>query len=603
MLTTFTSCRDEPPPYVEPFGVVNYTSAGEYVDHSVFDALDSYGSAGDSGQYTSYEVYDVSKGPVYILASGVYRVTGESKEGFIHVSPNVGDTGTVVLILDNLNIDLSGKTGFYPPIYSEGCDLTLVLKSGSVNTLCDSQGNIESGAISVKRGNLTIEGNGRLNISAKSSKNGIHCGRSIEIKGGIFDINANNHGIYGKEGLSISGGIYTVEANRFGIKSGDSPSELNPVNTVGDMSLSGCRMNISCLENGIDVNGVLDIYSCGITVKSGQNGIKSNDSINVGSVSSDTLLIIDSGTDGLDSDRNIEITGKTDLRIRSSGDGIVGNNVTLSADGEIYIETNGEHEKNQLGDYILKDGKYHKVNPIDYPNEELYDILVSCKGIKALDKITVSKGNIAISSMEDGVHSNDFLMFGGRINIVTDEDGIHALVNTTVNDGELCIHKSFKGVKASSVYIGGGMLQVASFSDGIDCPFVTVDDGEVYLFDKVDVGISGIFEVNGGTVLIVASSSKPCLPTKSSLNSVKCTVERPQYAMHTNLLNVYGGGIFVTSKLPKGYTEKISVSLISDKLVSGEYIVKIGSSGAKIKEIVSFDGIDIADAYVQKLHK
>ena len=126
---------------------------------------------------------------------------------------------------------------------------------------------------------------------------------------------------------------------------------------------------------------------------------------------------------------------------------------------------------------------------------------------------------------------------------------------------------------------------------------------QIYLFDKVDTGINGVFKVNGGTVLIVASSSNPCLPTETSLNSVKCSFEKPQYAMHTRLLNVYGGGIYINAKLPKGYTDKISISLISDKLVGGEYSVKIGKSEESIKGIVSFRAIDITDAFVQKLHK
>ena len=256
-----------------------------------------------------------------------------------------------------------------------------------------------------------------------------------------------------------------------------------------------------------------------------------------------------------------------------------------------------------LGNYILKDGKYYKINPIDYPNEELYGTVLSCKGIKAIEKITVAKGNIAVSSAEDGVHSNDFNMFGGELNIVTDEDGIHTLNLAEIKEGKLGIHKSYKGIKATSVHISGGMIQSSSFSDGVDSPSVTVDGGEVYLFDKVDVGINGSFKVNGGTVLIVASSSTPSLPTETSLSSVKCTVENPSYAMHTSYINVYGGGIHITAKLPKGYTEKISVSLISDKLVSGEYNLKIGKADASIKGIVSFDAIDVNDAYVQRLHK
>ena len=599
---TAASCGESEPPYVEPFGIVNYTNAKDYINEECFDTLSSYGASLDASNSVTDATYDISEGPVYIIAPGTYVITGSTDKNFINVNFDTAESQKVVLIFDNLFIDLS-KGGYYPPVQSEGCDLTIVLRNGSVNTVMDSQGNTENGAITVKRGDLYIEGDGRLDISSENTKNAIHCGRSIYINGGNFNIKTNNHGIYGKEGLYIEGGFYSIVSNRFGLKSGDSPSELNPVNTVGDMFITNARIEISSLDNGIDVNGVLDLYGCGVKITSGQNGIKANDNAYVGVNGKNTLLIIDAGTDGLDSDFDIEITGKTDVKIKSKGDGIVGKSVSLKSDGEIYVETTADYVKNPLGDYILKDGKYVKINPLDFPNAELYGTVLSCKGIKAVDKITVARGNIAISSAEDGVHSNDFEMFGGKLNVVTDEDGVHTLKCVEIKDGELGIHKSYKGIKATTVHITGGFVQAASFSDGVDSPSVTVDDGEVYLFDKVDVGIDGAFVINGGTVLIVASSSNPSLPTKTSLNSVKCTFERPGYAMHTNYINVYGGGVFVTAKLPKGYTEKISVSLISEKLISGEYSAKLGKCDEPIKGIVSFGAMDVYDAFVQKLHK
>ena len=597
---TACSCNDEPP-YVEPFGIVNYTKAIEYIDEASFSNLQSYGNLPLTSSYTVDKNIEVSR-PVFITTPGVYKISGNTTRASICVSLNEDEEA--VLILDNINIDFSNIEGSCnAPIYSEGGNVTLVLPKDSVNNITDSSGNTANGAINIRKGNLRIEGEGTLNVNAESSKNGIHCGKSILISGGNINVKAANHGIYGKEGLNITGGIFNITANRFGLKSGDSPSELNPTNTVGDMLLTGCRVEISSLDNGIDVNGILEAYDCGIKISSGQNGVKANDNAVFGMGGKKTLLIVDSGTDGLDSDMNIELRGESNVKISSRGDGIVGKNVDLRSSGEILIETKGEFLKSQIGNYILRDGKYVKINPIDYPGEELYGVLISCKGVKATDRITLSSGNIAVSSTEDGIHSTDFEMFGGKLNIVTEEDGVHTLGETEIRDGELGIHKSYKGFKATSVHIEGGMIQAASFSDGIDSPAVTVDGGEVYLFDKVDVGTNGSFKVNGGTVLIVASSSTPSLPTETSLNSVKCTVEKPQYAMHTSFVNVYGGGVFVSARLPKGYTQKISVSLISDKLTSGEYTLKLGKADVNIKGIVSFKSIDIYDAYVQKLHK
>lgn len=599
-----SSCTDKEPPYVQPLGIVNYTSGEQLMSGGSIDSPDWYKAESTDNSYDIKETYDISKGNVYIRIPGVYKITGQTDKYCIDVFMPSADTPySVVLILDNTTVGNSGATHSSPPVYSEGADLKIVLPKGTENNITCGAKNLENGAITVKKGNLTIEGSGKLNITANDQKNGIHCTKDVTVTSGEISINAANHGIYGKEGLKVLNGKINITSGRFGLKSGDSPSEADPTNDIGLIEISGGIIDITSGDNGIDVNGELKAYSSAITVTSAQNGVKANDKITVGKSGVKSLILITSGTDGLDSDTDIEIIGQTDIKVASKGDGIVGKNVSVSTGGDIHITSWGEYSETELGDYILsEDGRYVKINPLNYAGYTFYDIMVSCKGIKALETVEIRKGNIVISSMEDGIHSLDFKQYGGNIAIVTDEDGIHSVNSVEIDSGSLDIHKSYKGIKSARTVISGGVIKIASFSDSVDCPKVNIDGGEAYLLDKIDVGVEGEFKVGGGTVVIVASSSNPCLPTSSTVNTVKASVSKPQLAMHTRYLRVSGGNIDITFKLPKGYTEKLAVTVISDKLTSGEYFAQIGKREESFEDVCISDA-ELTDAYSEKLIK
>ena len=605
LLLLGTSCgSDEEPsvPYVQPLGIVNYTKAEELVSEGDFDNMDSFKTSYTDKSYVISQTFDISEKNVYIRMPGIYKITGVTDANYIDILlPSEDDPYDVTIILDGVSINGDKFTHSFPAIYSVGCDLTVVLPENSENKLSSNKNNLENGVITVKKGSLTLEGSGKLSISTTDTAiNGIHCTKQATVKSGVYDINVGNHGIYGKEGLSIDGGEFNVTSGRFGLKSGDSPSETNPANVVGNMVINGGIFNIVSTENGIDVNGTLTIQNAGIRVSSKRNAIKSNDSITVGKEGKKTLLVLTSDTDGLDSDNDITIFGDTDIKINSVSDAIVGRNVTVNSSGLIYVTTKGEYTQSSTGDYILlSDGRYIKINPLNYPNETFYDILISCKGIKALENITVNNGKIVISSMEDGIHGNNVSINGGVIDIVTDEDGIHALNNASIGGGTINIHKSYKGIKALNTVVSAGKTAVASFSDGIDSPSVTVTGGELFLLDKIDVGTDGSFKVTGGTVIIIASSTNPCVPTSTTVSCVKSSVSKPELAKHTSFVRVSGGNIDITFKLPKGYTEKIAVSVISDKLVEGEYNAQIGTTTA-FKGVYT-NGITLTDAFTQRL--
>ncbi len=567
-------------------------------DSTRFSSIDRFKNTYTDESYSIKEYYDISFGSVEIREAGAYRVTGTTDKYIIRVQlPDSAVDKKVVLILDNVNVTGEHESQKSAVIYSENSDLTVALAQNSVNTLTGYANSIHNGVIAVRKGSLSIEGAGKLNIKSGTLMNGIHCTKEISILGGTVNIDSGNHCIYGKEGVSILNGDFTLNAKRFGIKSGDSPSESNPENVVGNMNIYGGAIKINAEDNGLDINGVLTVYGAGLDITSKQNAIKSNDDIKVGDKDKSTLILLNSGTDGLDSDKNIDIIGKTDIKIYSKGDGITSVNSSINVNGQIYITTRNEYMESVIGDYILRDGKYIKINPLDYPDETYYDVLLSCKGIKALEKISINGGEILISSMEDAIHSLNCEIKNAEIAIDTDEDAIHT-ENYADLDAKITVYKSYKGVKALKLSTKG--LTIVSFSDSIDCPDVEFNGGESLLFEKVDTGEAGRFVVNSGTIIVISSNNTPSLPT-NSVSKVTATVSKPQYATYDKYVKIYGGGINISAKLSKSYTKKMSVSVISDSLTVGEYSVQIGEHNG-FEGLYTYD-IDLKNAFTQKLIK
>ena len=568
------------------------------VDNSRFSSIDKYKNTYSVNSYTVKEYYDIGNGSVEIKEAGAYRITGNTDKYIIRVqlSDSASDKN-VVLILDNVNVTGENESQKSAVIYSENADLTVVLAKDSVNNLTGYANSVHNGVIAVRKGTLTIEGAGKLNVKSGSFMNGIHCTKKISVLSGVINVDSGNHCIYGKEGVTVLDGDLTLNAKRFGIKSGDSPSESNPENVIGNMDILGGAIKINAEDNGLDINGVLTVHGAGLDITSKQNGVKANDNIKIGSDTKNTLILLNAGTDGLDSDKNIEITGKTDIKIYSNGDGITSLNSNINVNGQIYITTRSEYVESVIGDYILRDGKYIKINPLDYQGETYYDVLLSCKGVKALEKITINGGQLFISSMEDAIHSANCDIKNAELSIDTNEDGIHAETNADL-DAKITVYRSYKGVKALKLTTKG--LIIVSFSDSIDCPDVEFNGGESLLFEKVDTGENGKFMVNSGTVIVVSSSNTPSVPT-NSVSKVTANVSKPQLATYNKYIKVYGGSINVSAKLSKSYTKKMSVSVISDSLTVGEYSVQIGDHSG-FEGLYTYD-TNLTNAFTQKLIK
>lgn len=572
----------------------------------IFDAEDTFGNEGTSKQYSGVIDVDVSHlaagGNSYkISAGGFYRLTGTSENGQIYVNASGQD---VVLILDNLNLTYKGSE---PVIFAEKCNsVTIVLVNES--TLADSETNLKKGAVYVKSCGLTLDGTGTLNVTG-NFKSGIFNTKGLVINGGKYNINAKYHGIYGEEKLTINGGKFNITSGKSGLKSGDYDETVPLEAVVGSVVINSGSITIDAKSNGISSYGGVEINGGRIAIKAATDGIDATEDILINppilidmieeNASEETdaygpIIIIDAKGDGIKTDKKVTIENRANVKINAKGDGIdaVGD-VYIWIHGVVYIKTTPlSYTKDAtLGSYVLVDGVYYKVDPLDFPDMTLYSVANSCKGIKTDGKITINGGSIGIDSAEDALKANEIVISGGKVVVSTNEDCADAVTCIAVYGDNIDVLNANKGLKAPAVTIDGGKLSIVTVSDAIDSPAVTINGGTLYLFETVDAG-EGSFTINGGTVISISTKNEPKVPTAGEQRYFSAQIEEKDLYVYGNYVRISGDTIGeVVLKLPKKYSPKLSVVVSSANVFPGEYKIEVGDyEGGKISSLECTEG-------------
>lgn len=270
---------------------------------------------------------------------GTYVITGECADGSITVKKG---TNGVVLVLDNL--DLTSSEGAAISINKEAQVKMIV--SGSV-TLTDSENPADEtsadtetadaydgAAIKAKAGTqVVLTGDGTLNIYG-AAKNGIKAAgqdSSFVVDGEALTLNitAANDGINAGADLTLLSGTVNITAN-------DDAIHADRILTVGDRdTASGPVLTVNGTE-GLEAT-VVNIFGGDVQLSvtdDGINGTQIDDSLTPSLNITGGTVTINSRTDGLDCNGNINLLGGV---ITIAGSASFGGEAGIDYDGAYYV--------------------------------------------------------------------------------------------------------------------------------------------------------------------------------------------------------------------------------------------------------------------------
>lgn len=577
------------------------------VSEMLGDKMDSFNGSAYVEKSTTSDFYgevidiDVSKDAnnrVYqIKDGGAYRLFGKSLNGAIYIKAADQD---IYLVLDGVDLTNNGSA---PAIYAEDCkSVTVIITEGSVNYLKDSSKNGENGVLRVRSCNLTIDGQGTLNIVA-NKKHGISNTKELTIKGGTFNITTptgEGHAVYGKLGVTVNSGNFTINAGKSGFKSGDVADD----GTIerGYITINYAHTDITCGTNAFNCQGPVQINNGYFKINANTgNGIDATGDVTI----SNSIVVINSDKSGIATDGDISITGATNLKVETNGNGISGDNISVTTSGVVYIKTTALYERYNASEsteenptlYVLENGSYVLYDSEKHSTSIFYTRR-NCKGLNADNGVDITSSLVGIDSYEDCINALTLSVNGANLVLNTACDGVEADIVTI--DANITILNAQKGIKGeTSLQIDGGTVTVNASIDSLNSDNTVINAGNVYLFDKIDKGTEGKVEVNGGTVIML-STTKSAQITEGSQRYRSGKVTNADKCIAGSWVKITAGEFSVVLYLPKDYSSKMAL-YYSGEGANGKITVEFGSyeKGTEINPFAYENGTFTAEASEQ----
>ena len=297
-------------------------------------------SATAKGKYTGYEIDGTD---VSITAAGTYVFSGDCDNGSITVKKGV--TG-VTIVLNGLTLTNDDSAAI---TLNKTAEASLIAAAGTTNTVADTEGSSdENAAVKVKSGaSLSIGGTGTLTVDG-NAKNGIKGAADavITVAEVKLNINAADDGLSCDDELNITGGTLSITAGGDAVKASPDTGDTENQDTtsLGNVTITGGTLTLAAGDDAVHADNDLVIGTKGasststprinitasyeglegttVTVYSGDiDVVASDDGVNAANSTlgerSDKYAIniaggdlyIDAGSDGLDSNNDINITG------------------------------------------------------------------------------------------------------------------------------------------------------------------------------------------------------------------------------------------------------------------------------------------------------
>lgn len=389
---------------------------------------------------------------VTLTEEGVYIIRGSLTDGMVIV--DAADTAKVQLVLDGVTISNSRGAAIY---VREADKVFLTLAEGSANTLINGgsytaidEKNID--AVVFARSDLTINGSGRLNITAGEG-HGIVSKDDLKITGGMISITAAEHGLSGKDSVRLAAGNLELTTGKDGIHAENADDEEK-----GFVYLAGGSLNV----------------------------VSEGDCI-----SAETHLQIDGGSFRLTAGK-----GSSNKTVAKDESGKAVSTKGIKAGGQLVV--NG-------GDFNIdsQDDALHANDSLTV-NGGSFELATGDDGIHSDETAAITAGTIEILTSYEGIEGKAVVITGGAIRLYARDDGLNAAGG---NDGS-----GYKGMFGDSyILISGGEISVNADGDGLDSNGdLTVTGGVIYVSGPENAGngaldYSGTAQITGGTVVAVGN--------------------------------------------------------------------------------------------------
>ena len=206
-------------------------------------------------------------GTITITKGGTYRMSGDYTG---QVKVQAPTTDKVQLILDGVNI--TNETGSAINVASAD-EAVIYTSRGSTNNLSDGpeyavQGKKEADSTIYSTANLTLAGDGTLNIAGKFDET-VHTTKGLVVAGGALNINSSKTGLKGKDYVDIQGGTLRIEAAKDAIKATNTEKQ-----GLGWARVAGGDTVLRAGDDGIKALRTLEILDGKLTIEGSEEGLE-----------------------------------------------------------------------------------------------------------------------------------------------------------------------------------------------------------------------------------------------------------------------------------------------------------------------------------------
>lgn len=288
----------------------------------------------DNNSTSSDDGVSISNNIINITKAGTYILNGSLTDGGIQIS--VGEDENVRLILNGVSINNNTLSAI---TMNSGNKLIITLADGSTNTLSDgtTYSDEDIDATIYSSSNLTINGNGTLNLSA-NYQNGLKAKDNLIIVSGNISIKSADNAIKGNDLVVIANGSINIDATGKGITSN------------GSVYIYDGKLDIANSEEGLE-GLTVELYGANININSTDDGIntrvKADDSLSESEKEAfsaryqetaylkldGATVVVNAEGDGIDSNGDVFIESGYILVNGPSSAG----NATLDYNGNAYI--------------------------------------------------------------------------------------------------------------------------------------------------------------------------------------------------------------------------------------------------------------------------